>query len=47
MTEYSGRNSRPSGSWLSTPFITRDPLAQLDDAADESVTVEFSERMFT
>ena len=40
------RNSWPSGRTLSAPFFTREPQPQLDEAADESVTVEFSERMF-
>ena len=29
-----------------TPLTTREPLPQLDDAAEESVTSELSERMF-
>jgi len=44
---HSGSNSRPSGSTLSEPFLTREPLPQLVEAAAESVTTELSERMFT
>ena len=42
----SGVSSLPSGSTFTAPLTTREPLPHADDAAELSVTAEFSERVF-
>ena len=43
---YRGVSNVPFGSAFTAPFTTRDPLPHADEAAEESVTAEFSERVF-
>ena len=45
-SEYNVFKFRPSGRTFTAPLTIREPQPQLEDAAEESVTIEFKDRMF-